>query len=85
MPVGVRAAGDTFTIALAMGERTQWLHNVLAAGECTIRWRGRDYLATEPTMVGVAEAASVFTPVLRAMMRLSGVRTCLRLRRTEVA
>jgi hypothetical protein len=57
---------------------------VLAAGECTIRWRGRDYLATEPTVIGAAEAAPVFTPVLRAMLRLAGVRTCLRLRHYEV-
>jgi deazaflavin-dependent oxidoreductase (nitroreductase family) len=85
VPVGVRAVGDTFTIALPVGERTQWMHNVLAAGDCTIRWKGRDYLATEPTVVGVAEAAPAFNRVLRGMMRVSRVRTCLRLRRNEAA
>jgi deazaflavin-dependent oxidoreductase (nitroreductase family) len=83
VPVGVRSVGDTFTIALPLGERTQWLHNVLAAGECTIRWMGHDYLATAPTVVGLTEAAPAFNRVLRAMMRVSGVRTCLRLRQNE--
>ena len=78
-PVAIRASRDAFTIALPWGTETQWLHNVLAAGGCTIRWRGADHRATEPRVIGVTEAADAFSPIQRAILRAVGVRSFLRL------
>jgi len=83
VPVGVRAAPEGLYIALPFGERTQWVQNVLAAGGCTLRWRGEDHLVTEPTLVGTDEAAAAFPPILRWAMRMTGVTRIIRLRRTE--
>ena len=82
-PVAIRASSDALTIALPWGAETQWLHNVLAAGGCTIRWRGTDHRATDPRLIGMAEAADAFSPIQRAILRAAGVRSFLRLRRSD--
>jgi len=83
VPVGVRTAPDGLYVALPFGEQTQWAQNVLAAGGCTLRWRGEDLVVTEPTMVGVDEAAAAFPRMQRWIMRTVGVTRVLRLRRVE--
>jgi deazaflavin-dependent oxidoreductase (nitroreductase family) len=81
IPVAVRASADTFTISLPWGEGTQWVQNVLAARGCTIRWRGHDYRAIDPVVIGPEEAASAFSRWQRAILSVAGVRSFLRLRR----
>ncbi|MGH2381706.1 MAG: hypothetical protein ACRDG7_10860 [Candidatus Limnocylindria bacterium] len=80
--VAIRASDDTFTIALPWGDRTEWLRNVLAAGGCTIRWKGTDHLATQPSVIGIAEAGPAFSRVQRSILHAAGVRSFLRLRRS---
>src|SRR4051812_32278800 len=43
VPVSVVATPTGFVINLPWGARTNWVRNVLAAGECTIRWKGVDH------------------------------------------
>jgi deazaflavin-dependent oxidoreductase (nitroreductase family) len=81
--VGVRATADGYFIALPFGERTQWVHNVMAAGGCTLRWRGTDIVLADPTIVLADEAAFAFPPALRWMMRAAGAHDVLRLRRVD--
>lgn len=81
IPVAIRASADAFTISLPWGEGTHWVQNVLAAGGCTIRWRGRDYTAVDPRVIEPEEAASAFSFWQRAILRVAGVRSVLRLRR----
>lgn len=83
IPVAVRASADTFTIALPWGEGTHWVQNVLAPGRCTIRWRGVEEPVTEPSVIGPAEAAPAFSPLQRALLRATGIRAFLLLRRTR--
>lgn len=56
VPVAIRVTPESFVIALPWGDHTQWARNVLAAGGCTIRWRGADHLGSEPVVIGPAEA-----------------------------
>lgn len=51
IPIAVIATDTTFVIALAWGRETDWVRNVLAAGRCTIRWKGADHECIEPTFV----------------------------------
>jgi len=81
IPVAIRVTEDTFTIPLPWGEETQWLRNVVAANGCRIRWRGTDHAVASPCMIGFEEAADVFTPALRAVLRAAGIRSFLRLDR----
>jgi deazaflavin-dependent oxidoreductase (nitroreductase family) len=83
VPVAIRVSPESFTIPLPWGDETQWLRNVLAAGGCTIRWRGADHLATSPQVMGTEDAAGAFHPLQRAVLRAAGIRAFVRLDRTE--
>jgi deazaflavin-dependent oxidoreductase (nitroreductase family) len=50
-PVAVMPTPTTFVIALPWGRGTDWVRNVRAAHGCTIRWKGREFVCTEPTFV----------------------------------
>jgi deazaflavin-dependent oxidoreductase (nitroreductase family) len=80
VPVGLRAAPDAYYVALVFGDRTQWVRNVMAAGGCSVRWRGRDIALTDPTIVRADEAAFAFPAVLRWMMRAVGADQLIRFR-----
>ena len=48
-PVNLFRAGDErFVVALTYGPGTAWVKNVLAAGGCEIRTRGRSFRARDP-------------------------------------
>ena len=51
------------------------MRNVLAAGGCTIRWNGADHAATDPRLIGIADAADAFHPIQRWILRTAGVRS----------
>ena len=68
-PVAVLATDDTFVIGLPWGRGTDWVRNVRAAGGCTVRWKGREVVCTEPEFVGtdaaIAAAPSFVRPILQ--------------------
>jgi deazaflavin-dependent oxidoreductase (nitroreductase family) len=81
-PVVVRPTSDGFIVPMPWGESTDWYRNVRAAGECTIRWKGRDYSLVDPEVIGDAPAAAPgFGALERAMMNRLGIRQALRLHR----
>lgn len=80
VPVAVRVTADGYFIPLPFGERTQWMHNVVAAGGCTVRWRGEDLVMADPAIVGIDKAASAFPAALRRLLRAAGVQQFIRLR-----
>lgn len=84
VPVGVRASAGAYFIALPFGERTQWVHNVIAAGGCTLRWRGQDVVLAAPTILRADEAAFAFPLALRWMMRAAGAHQVIRLHPVSV-
>jgi deazaflavin-dependent oxidoreductase (nitroreductase family) len=59
VPVAVMPSAGQFIIALPWGRDTDWVRNTVAAGGCTIRWKGQDYACTHPTFVGKDEALAV--------------------------
>jgi deazaflavin-dependent oxidoreductase (nitroreductase family) len=83
-PAGARVHGDVAVIPLTFGNQSDWSKNVRAAGGCSIRLDGQDYAATEPQLVGRADAGSLlrtaFGPMERASFRLLGIKQYLRLR-----
>ena len=80
-PVVVRPTDDGFIVPMPWGEGTDWYRNVRAAGECTIRWKGRDYQLVDPEVID--QAAMVgrgFSAFQRTMMARLGIAQALRLR-----
>lgn len=82
-PASAHVHGDVIVIALTFGNQSDWVRNVRAAGECTVRINGRSYRATNPQFISREEAGpllkAAFSPVQRAGMRALGVRQFLRL------
>jgi deazaflavin-dependent oxidoreductase (nitroreductase family) len=82
-PASARLREGTFWIPLTFGTGSDWCRNVLAAGECSIRWKGGDFVATRPVVVDRASALSAaggaFKAPERMMMRALGIKHFLRL------
>jgi len=79
-PVVVRPTRDGFIVPMPWGESTDWYRNVRAAGECVIRWKGRDYPVVQPEVIDAAAATAAFGATARAVMARVGIGHCLRLR-----
>jgi hydroxylaminobenzene mutase len=80
-PVVVRPTSDGFIVPMPWGESTDWYRNVRAAGECVIRWKGRDYPLVQPELIDdPAAVRASFGAFERAMMTRLGIDHCLRLR-----
>src|ERR671936_2777445 len=79
-PVVVRPTSDGFIVPMPWGERTDWYRNVKAAGECVIRWKGRDYPMVQPEVIDAAAAATAFGAFERVFISRLGIEHCLRLR-----
>ena len=82
-PVGARRSGAAVLIPLTFGNQSDWSRNVLAAGHCSLRLEGVDYVATEPRLLSPQEAdpdvRAGFGRLERHSMRLLGIRQFLRL------
>ena len=50
-PVAIGRSRDGFVIPIPFGDATQWVRNVQAAGGCTVRWNGRDYVTIQPQII----------------------------------
>jgi deazaflavin-dependent oxidoreductase (nitroreductase family) len=48
-PVAAYPLGDGFVFALLDGDNVDWCHNVLAAGKCTLKTLGREYVLEGPS------------------------------------
>jgi len=83
-PVVVRPTGDGFMVPMPWGERTDWYRNVRAAGECVIRWKGREYPVVQPELIDASAAARAsFSAFQQVMMIRLGIEHCLRLRHRD--
>src|SRR5215467_13938632 len=51
-PVNVFRAPNGFNIALTYSSQSEWVKNVLAAGGCELRTRGKKYQLSAPSVVG---------------------------------
>jgi hypothetical protein len=69
-PVSARPLGDGLVIPLTFGDRSDWCRNVLAAGSCSIRFKGRDYYATAPIVLTRTDAQPMIRQAFRRPERL---------------
>ena len=71
-PVNVFTAGDRYVFALTYGPHTDWVKNVLAAGGCELRTRGRAIQLGSPRLFH-DQSRSGIRRVERQMLRILGV------------
>jgi deazaflavin-dependent oxidoreductase (nitroreductase family) len=80
-PVGVVPMDDDFLVMLPYGSGTQWLRNVLAAGEATLVTEGQTVHVDRPETIRFSDVEERFSASDRWSTRLFAVAECLLLRR----
>jgi deazaflavin-dependent oxidoreductase (nitroreductase family) len=79
-PVNVFRRGDRYLFFLTYGSDVQWVQNILAAGGCTLRTRGREVRLVEPELIADPELRLAPPFVRFVEKRLAGVTEVLRMR-----
>jgi deazaflavin-dependent oxidoreductase (nitroreductase family) len=79
IPINVFRRGDDFVFFLTYGADVDWVRNVLAAGTCILRTRGRDVTLVEPQLIADPERRLAPIPA-RAVGRLIGASQFVRMR-----
>jgi deazaflavin-dependent oxidoreductase (nitroreductase family) len=69
-PVVAFPISEGFITTLPFGAATDWCRNVLAAGKCTIQWRGVTYPVTKPEVVAAATAHTLLPAWAQVLLRL---------------
>jgi deazaflavin-dependent oxidoreductase (nitroreductase family) len=80
-PVNAFPVHDGFVLALTYGPATDWVRNVLAAGECEMVHRGRRVRLITPRLLGLGEGRSLVPALVRPLLDLLRVGSYLRLER----
>jgi deazaflavin-dependent oxidoreductase (nitroreductase family) len=70
-PVNVFPASNGFIIALTYSSQSEWVQNVLAAGGCELKTRGKEYRLSTAKVVRDATRRRFPIPV-RAVLRIVG-------------
>jgi deazaflavin-dependent oxidoreductase (nitroreductase family) len=78
-PVNVFAAEDGYVLALTYGPDTDWVKNVVAAGGCELRTRGRVIRLTSPRLFH-DETRRGIRPLERQVLRVISVADFLSLK-----
>jgi deazaflavin-dependent oxidoreductase (nitroreductase family) len=76
-PVAIRPTARGVAVPIAYGTDADWTRNIFAAGRCAILWQDRRYDATDPMIVDAREGLATFSPMHRALLRMSGVEQVL--------
>jgi len=79
-PVNVFRRGDRYLFFLTYGSDVQWVKNILAAGECTLRTRGRDVRLVVPELIADPKLRLAPPFVRFVEQHLAGVTEVLRMR-----
>jgi deazaflavin-dependent oxidoreductase (nitroreductase family) len=78
-PVNVFRASNGFIIALTYSSQSEWVKNVLAAGRCEVRTRGKKYQLSAPNVVHDPTRGQFPIPV-RVVLRIVGADEYMELR-----
>jgi hypothetical protein len=78
-PLLVAPLQDGFVIEMTYGLEVDWYRNVVAAGECRLLWRGREYARNEFGPIDVKTALPTFPLLLRLPLQLFGAQHFVRM------
>jgi deazaflavin-dependent oxidoreductase (nitroreductase family) len=81
-PINVFRRGEFYVFALTYGSDVQWLKNIMVAGECQMRTRGRDIHLVEPELI-VDPELRLMPPPVRFMGKFNRVTELLTMRAVD--
>lgn len=73
-PIVVSPVDDGFVIELTYGHDVDWHKNVLAAGGCTIIWRGKEYVIDRIEPMDAEAGRAAFPQPQRTILRIMGMK-----------
>lgn len=79
-PINAFRRGDHYVFALTYGSQVDWLKNVLSAGECRIRTRGRIVRLVDPEVIVDPQLRELPRFVRPFLAQVDGVTEVLRMR-----
>jgi deazaflavin-dependent oxidoreductase (nitroreductase family) len=81
-PVNVFRRGSTYLFVLTYGSDADWVRNILAAGGCSLRTRGRTVSLVHPELLG--DPGLLLVPAIPRFIerRVAGASEVLRMRRS---
>ncbi len=79
-PINVFRRGDHYVFALTYGSDVDWVKNILAAGGCEMRTRGRDVRLVEPELIVDPALRLMPWPLGPLLGRLNRVTEIVRMR-----
>ena len=82
-PINVFRAQNGFIVALTYSSQSEWVKNVLAAGGCELKTRGKKYRLFAPTVVHDSTRRRFPIPV-RLVLRLVGAEEYIELSKAFV-
>jgi deazaflavin-dependent oxidoreductase (nitroreductase family) len=82
-PIMAFPSNDGFVVALTYGPETDWVRNVLAAGDCALDYRNQRIALTEPKLLHGSSGAAPLPGPVRFALRLLHVDEFLSLRRSK--
>lgn len=80
IPMVARRTPTGFVIPMAFGDQTDWVRNVLAAGTCSIVWKGHRYEADQAEAIDREQAGDAFSGFQRRALPLIGIERFVRVR-----
>ena len=71
-PIWVWRMQDGFMIVLTYGRNTDWLRNLQAADQGSLRWHKREYVFKRPELIDAKTAEPALPSFIRFVLRLRG-------------
>jgi deazaflavin-dependent oxidoreductase (nitroreductase family) len=78
-PIWVWRMKDGFMIVLTYGRNTDWLRNLQAAKQGSLRWHKREYEFTRPEFIDAQTASQALPPFINFVLRLRGAHEYVKL------
>jgi len=78
-PIMVFRARDGFIIVLTYGPQVDWLRNLQAAGQGSLRWHRQEYVFRKPELIDAQTAEQALPPLIKRVLRLRGVHEFVKL------
>ncbi|GCE29076.1 peptidase [Dictyobacter alpinus] len=79
IPMMVWPVKDGFVIVLTYGPHVDWLRNLQAAGQGSLRWHGREYTFQRPQAIDAQTALPALPPFIKFVMQRRGAKDFVKL------
>ena len=72
IPIMVWRLEDGFMIVLTYGRNVDWLRNLQAAGQGSLRWHKQEFILQKPEFIDEQSADKALPPLIKQILRTRG-------------